>query len=151
IGLVSTAAPIILPNNGLVPATGGTATLVAAASASLPIASTGFCWSVQLHWTPSAIASLDDIDGWQHFAANSKDDNQDWRMSDNEQNHWQGQSLLTDTGATALLAFPANIDYSLILRDVDPVTAATLAPEAGTTLMSTWTANVSNEFGAVLN
>jgi hypothetical protein len=150
-GLLSTAAPILLPNNGLQPAGAGTATLVAAASASLPIASTGFCWAVQFTWNPSALASLDDIDGWEHFVADSPDDNQYWLMSANEENLWQSQSLATDSGATAVLALPANIDYSLVLVDVDPVTVATLAPEAGTTIESSWTTNVSNEFGAVLN
>ena len=150
-GIPTSSAPIILPNNGLQPAGAGTATLVAAASASLPIASTGFCWAVQFTWNPSAIASLDDIDGWEHFVANSKDDNQYWLMSANEENLWQSQSLETDSGATALLAFPANIDYALVLVDVDPVTVATLAPEASTTIESSWTTNVSNEFGAVLN
>jgi hypothetical protein len=148
---VSTAAPIVLPNNGLAPAGAGTATLVAAASGSLPIVSTGFCWAVTFTWQPSSLASLDDIDGWEHFLANSPDANQYWLISDNEENIWQSQTVVSDGGATALIGLPAHFDYAMVWQSVDPITVATLAPRAGTTNTSAWTANVSNEFGAVLN
>src|SRR5215510_2571278 len=130
---VSGVAPILLPNNGLIPGgAGGTATIIGAASASLPINSVGFCWAVQFTWIPSALGSLDDIDGWAHFVANSPDLNQYWQMSENEEALWQSQSVVTDGGASGLLAFYANDDYALYLKSVDPVTLATIAPRAGT-------------------
>ena len=149
---ISTAAQMLLPNNGLSPSSaGGTATVVGAASASLPINSVGFCWAVQFTWVPSALGSLDDIDGWAHFVANSPDLNQYWQMSENEEALWQSQSVATDGGAAVLHTFFANDDYALNLRSVDPVTLATIAPRAGTTPYSGWTTNVSNEYGVVQN
>jgi hypothetical protein len=143
---------MLLPNHGLQPSgAGGTATIVAAASVSLPLASTGFCWVVQFNWLPSAIMSLDDVDGWVHYVVNSPDMIQYWAFSENEQNVWQSQSVATDGGLTALKTFSANMDYALTFFDAEPVTVATLAPRAGTTPYSAWTTNVFNEFGAVLH
>ncbi|HEX5009819.1 MAG TPA: hypothetical protein VFY71_05420 [Planctomycetota bacterium] len=141
---------ILLPNNGFVPSAGGTATLLAAASAMLPIASTGLCWQVKFTWVPSALPLLDDIDGLWHYVTNSPDENQYWAFSDNEQNIWQSQTVATDGGLTAVLAFFANDDYALQLTSAEPDTVATLAPRPGGDFATT-TVNVSNEFGAVVN
>jgi len=141
----------IIPNNGLVPSAGGTSTLIAAAAMTLPITSTGFCWGVAFRWIPTALSSLDDNDGWMHSVSISPDLNQYWMFSDNEQNLWQSQTVASDAGATALRLFFANDDYALTFVDADPVTLATLAPRAGATPYSAWTANVSNEYGVVMN
>ena len=42
-------------------------------------------------------------------------------------------------------------DCQLRVKGADPVTLAVLAPRAGTTPYSAWTANVSNEYGVVMN
>jgi len=141
----------LFPNNGIVPSMGGYKSLIAAAAFSLPIASTGFCWGVTLNWVPSALASSDDIDGWVHSLSVSPDLNQYWMFSDNEENIWQSQSVASDAGATALQTFFANDDYALTFLEPEPVTLATLAPRAGVTPYSAWTANVSNEYGVVLD
>lgn len=136
----------VLPNNGA----GQTATLIAAASANLPISSTGFCWAVQFTWNPSALASLDDVDSWEHYLQNSHDGNQYWGMSNDELNIWQSQSVLLDAGATALAAFPANIDYGLLMSTVEPTTKASLAPVGANAagVYYAQTVNVVKENGA---
>lgn len=117
----------ILPNNSP-PAGPQTATLIAAASANLPIASTGFCWGVQFTWNPSALASLDDVDSWEHYLKNSADGNQYWGISDDDENIWQSSTVGLDGGATALFTLPANFDYGLLMSTVEPSTKASLAP-----------------------
>lgn len=141
---------VLLPNNGLVPSAGGTATLIAAATASLPIASTGFCWGVQFTWIPSALASLDDVDQWAHYVVNSPDGNQYWLMSDDELNIWQSWTAGIDAGATALFNLFANDDYGLLMATVEPSTSASLAPSGQTAagVYYAQTENVINEFGA---
>ena len=149
-GILPAGAQALLPNNGLSPAgMGGVATPIAVASASLQIASTGFCWSVQFTWNPSALVSLDNIDGWAHYLANSPDANQYWMLSDNEENLWQSETVGTTAGGTGLMVFPANVDFDLVFVSIDPVTKATVAPRAGGTVYSSWTRNVSNEYGVV--
>lgn len=119
----------LLPNNGLTPSSnGGTATLVAAASASLPIASTGFCWVVEFTWTPSSLVSSDHIDGWWHWLTNSRDGNQYWGMSSDELNAFQSQTVYLDGGATALVAFFSSTDYEWHSMTVNPSTNSALAP-----------------------
>ena len=126
---IPTSTVAVLPNDGLVGTqANGTATIIAAASASLPIASTGFCWAVQFTWNPSALASLDDVDSWEHYLENSADGNQYWGISDDEETIWQSSSVILDSGATALLALPANMDYGLTMATVEPTTKASLAP-----------------------
>jgi len=141
---------VLLPNNGLVPSVGGTATLIAAAAATLPINSTGFCWGVQFTWIPSALTSLDDVDSWVHYVVNSPDGNQYWLMSDDELNIWQSWSVLVDAGATAIQGFFANDDYGLLMATVEPSTSASLAPtgNAAAGVYYAQTENVVNEFGA---
>jgi hypothetical protein len=141
---------VLLPNNGLVPSAGGTATLIAAAADSLPINSTGFCWGVQFTWIPSALASLDDVDSWAHYVVNSPDGNQYWLMSDDELNIWQSWSVVVDAGATATLGLFANDDYGLLMSTVEPSTSAALAPSGQTAagVYYAQTENVINEFGA---
>ncbi|MCB9899017.1 MAG: hypothetical protein H6825_13510 [Planctomycetes bacterium] len=122
---------ILLPNGGLVPSSlGGTATLVGSTGlAALGIGSTGFCWTIDFTWTPSALPLLDDVDGLWHYAHVSPDDNQYWAMSTNELNAWQSQSVVLDGGAT-LQAFFSSLDYGLLYRSVDPVTEDALQPSA---------------------
>jgi hypothetical protein len=140
----------LLPNNGINPASGGTATLIAAAAATLPIASTGFCWGVQFTWIPSALTSLDDVDSWAHYTQNSPDGNQYWLMSDDELNIWQSWTALTDAGQTAILNLFANDDYGLLMSTVEPSTSASLAPsgQIAAGVYYAQTENVVNEFGA---
>jgi hypothetical protein len=148
---IPSSTVVLLPDNGLISsAAGGTATIVAAAPISIPVASTGFCWTVDFNWVPSALPLLDDLDGLWHYAVNSPDGNQYWSMSGNEQNLWQSQTVGLDAGATALNAFFANADYAMRLYSVEPNTIATLAPRPGGDFAAT-TANVSNELGAVVN
>ncbi len=144
---------VLVPNGGLAPASaGGTAEVAGVAGGiSLPINSTGLCWSVQFTWSPSAVALHDDIDGLWHWVANSHDDNQYWLLSSDEQNLWQSFTVGSDAGLTSTRLFTANVDYTLDFRSVEAVTAATLAPRAGTTPYSSWTDNVSNEYAVVLH
>jgi len=149
---IPTSTLSLLPNDALV-GTGpnnGTATLIAAASASLPIASTGFCWAVQFTWNPSALASLDDVDSWEHYLENSADGNQYWGISDDELNIWQSSSVVLDGGATALVGLPANFDYGLTLSTVEPTTKASLAPVGANAggVYYAQTVNVVKENGA---
>jgi len=141
---------VLLPNNGLVPSAGGTATLIAAATATLPIGSTGFCWGVQFTWIPSALASLDDVDSWVHYTVNSPDGNQYWLMSDDELNIWQSWTAGVDGGATAIFNLFANDDYGLLMSTVEPSTSASLAPSGQLAAGAYYaqTENVINEFGA---
>lgn len=141
------------PENGLLGGAGGIATLVGGGTGelTLPSASAGNCWSVQFTFGGSSLPLHDDIDGLWHWVRNSGDLNQYWQFSDNEQNIWQSQSVGTTGGLTAATAFPANADYALYLVSPEPSTLATLAPRAGVTPYSSWTANVSDEFGVVLH
>jgi hypothetical protein len=141
------ATTVLLPNNGLVPSSnGGTATIIAAASSKLPIASTGFCWVVQFGWAPSALASLDDINGWWTWRTNGVDGNQYWGMSNDEMNVWQSNTVFTDGGQTGLIAFFSNLDYEYHSAAVNPVTNPALAPAgaAGTGLYYATGAGVPN-------
>jgi len=120
---------ILLPNNGLLPASnGGTATLIAAANASLPIASTGFCWAVRFTWTPSALLSLDHVDGWWFWQTNSVNNNQYWAMSNDEGNSYTNNTVVTDVGQTALIAFFASTDLEWHSLSRDPSMNHTIAP-----------------------
>ncbi len=122
---------ILLPNEDIAPsANGGFATLLACATGtSLPIASTGFCWSVQFTWIPSALNSLAwPTGGWWHYLRNSQDNNQYWAMSNDELNTWQTRSVSSDAGLTAITAFTANVEYSLISATRDPYTNVALQP-----------------------
>ena len=136
---------IVLPNNGLVPSgSGGLATLIASAGGiALPINSTGFCWGVQFTWNPSALVSLDDTDGWVHYAVNSPDGNQYWLMSNDELNLWQSWSVGTDAGVTAFTFLPANIDYSYLSATTEPSTSVSLAP-VGANLTGSYYAQTEN-------
>jgi hypothetical protein len=148
---IPTSTTVVIPNNGLVPSgSGGTATIIAAAAASLPINSTGFCWGVQFTWLPSSLASLDDVDSWVHYVVNSADGNQYWLMSDDEMNIWQSWTVALDGGATALLAFTANDDYGLVMSTVEPSTSVSLSPSGNLAagVYYAQTENVVNEFGA---
>lgn len=119
---------LLLPNGGLVPSShGGTATLVANTGlAGLLINSTGFCWVVDFNWLPSALVSLDDVDGWWHYMHNSPDANQYWGMSSDEANTWQSNSVGFD--GAGLQAFFANLDYEYHSKSVDPTANVALAP-----------------------
>lgn len=121
---------LVLPNNGLFPSGhGGTATLIANTGlAGLPITSTGFCWTVNFNWLPSALASLDDVDGWWHYAHTSPDLNQYWGMSDNEMNTWQSFSVARV--GSGLTGFAANLEYAFVMTSSDPQTLDALQPAA---------------------
>jgi hypothetical protein len=147
---IPTTTLTLMPNNGLVgTGSNGTATLIAAASASLPIASSGFCWAVQFTWNPSSLASLDDVDSWEHYLQNSADGNQYWGISDYELNIWQSSTVILDGGATALFGLPANPDYGLTSSTVEPTTKASLAPVGANAagVYYAQTANVVKENG----
>ena len=145
---------VLIPNNGLSsPASGGMSTIVLGGTGFLavPTVSAGNCWAVAFTFGGTALPLLDDIDGLWHWALNSPDDNQYWQLSTNEQNIWQSQSVGISGGLSTMLTFPPNADYALYLTSLEPFTTATLAPRAGTTPYSSWTANVSNEYGVVMN
>ena len=149
------SATILLPNNGLVPSSsGGTATIVGAASnVNIPINSSGFCWGVQFTWIPSAVPFLDDIDGMWHYAINSDDGNQYWGFTNDEMNVWQSNTLVTDGNLTAVFQFPSASDYDFIMATTEPNTIASLAPR-GVNLTGayyTQTENVRNENGVSVN
>jgi hypothetical protein len=127
-GLPSTAA-ILLPNNGLAPASnGGTATLIAAAGASLPIASTGFCWVVMFTWAPSALVGLDNIDGWWHWNINSVNNNQYWGISNDELNSFSSNTVGLSGNQTQLDAFFASFEYEWQATTRDPSMNTALNP-----------------------
>ena len=143
---------VVLPNNGLSPAgMGGSATIIAAATAVLGINSTGLCWGVQFTWIPSSLSGLaDDVDSWVHYTVNSPHGNQYWLMSDDELNIWQSWTVGLDAGGTALQAFYANCDYGLLMSTVEPSTSASLAPvgNLASGIYYAQTENVVTEFGA---
>ena len=127
-GLPSSAISLA-PNNGLVPSSnGGTATLLAVATASLPIASTGFCWGVHFNWTPSAVPSLDDTNGWWTWRQNSPDNNQYWGISNDEMNIHQSSTVFLDGGATAIAAFFGQLNYEAHYTSPNPSTNVALSP-----------------------
>jgi hypothetical protein len=120
---------VLLPNNGLAPASnGGSAFLIAAANASLPIASTGFCWGVRFTWTPTALQSFDHIDGWWFWQTNSVNGNQYWAFSNDEGNTYQSNTIALDGGATGLIAFFASGDYEWHQLSRDPSLNHVIAP-----------------------
>lgn len=120
---------ILLPNNGLLPASnGGTATIIAAASANLPINSTGFCWAVRFTWTPSALLSLDHVDGWWFWQENSVNGNQYWAASNDEGNSFTSNSIATDAGQSALIAFFGSTELEWHQLSRDPSLNHTIAP-----------------------
>jgi hypothetical protein len=149
------SSAILLPNNGLVPSTaGGSADFVGTfTNIALPLMSTSFCWGVQFTFVPTAIALHDDIDGLWHYVINSDDYNQYWGFSNDELNLWQSNSVASDAGLTAVVTFPPNADYDLLLLSAQPTTIATLAP-VGVNLdgaYDTQTGNVQNEYGVTVN
>lgn len=136
---VSSSILCLLPNYGLIPSAGGvngagTATIIAAASATLPINSTGFCWTIQFTWlssalTPSSLTGVTDkITGWWWWLTNSELGNQYWAMSTDEMNTTQSQSIVLTGGASGLIAFLANLDLTCHYLAEDPVTNNALQP-----------------------
>lgn len=118
-----------IPNQKLMPTTlGGTATLIAVGSVNIPIASTGFCWTVQMMWSPTCLALKDDIVGISTWDVTSRDGNQYWAMSNDELNTWQSQSFGSDNGVADIVTFFANADYATHMLSADPVTNDALAP-----------------------
>jgi hypothetical protein len=127
-GLPSSAVALV-PNNGLVPSSnGGTATLLAVATATLPIASTGFCWGVQFNWLPSAVPSLDDVNGWWTWRQNSPDNNQYWGLSNDELNIGQSNTVFLDGGASGIIAFFGQLNYETHYSGPNPASNPALAP-----------------------
>ncbi|MFT7464263.1 MAG: hypothetical protein ACI9EF_002613 [Pseudohongiellaceae bacterium] len=129
VGLPS-STQLLLPNNALLPSTtqGGTATLLGAMTATLPIASTGFCWVVQFNWAPSSLNASDDINGWWRWRTNSTAGNQYWGMSNDELGVWQSNTVATDGGGAGLTTFFANMSYETHSLSATPTTNLALAP-----------------------
>jgi hypothetical protein len=123
---------MLIPNNGLQGPTAlpsATATLIALASdASLGIGSTGFCWAVTFNWLPSAVPALDDINGWWTWKTNSVHGNQYWPWSNDEQNLWRSNTVATDAGCSALVAFFGNVEVEAISEVPSPATNVATAP-----------------------
>lgn len=125
---VPTSAVQLIPENGLLN-TSATATIIAAAvNANLPIASTGFCWVVDFLWAPSALVSLDHVDGWWLWQTNSANGNQYWGGSNDEQNLYQSQTVATDGGASGLIAFFSSFDYEWHSKTQTPAVNTATAP-----------------------
>lgn len=122
-------AKIMIPNNGLLPTSnGGTATIIAAASADLSIASTGFCWTVQFTWLPSALLSMDHVDGWWFWQVNSIHNNQYWAMSTDELNAYSSNTVAVTGGGTALATFFGSTEYEWHSISRDPTLNTALNP-----------------------
>jgi len=156
VGLPSSTA-ILAPNEGLIGGpTSATATLIAlAANNALPIASTGFCWVVQFGWSPSALASLDDIDSWYSWRANGRQGifgQQYWGMSNDDCATWQSQTLGSTGGLAFVYQFFANLNYEYYGISIEPTTMEALAPTGvnGTGTYYTIGAGVPNS-GSSLN
>ncbi len=124
----STAVLPLIPNHGLLPASGGSATLIAAASGNLAVASTGLCWNVEFTWLPTSLPSLDHIDGWWYWAQNGSSGSQYWALSNDELNAFQSHTVGTLAGQTQLAQFFSNVELGLTLTSSDAVTHTTLAP-----------------------
>jgi hypothetical protein len=144
----------LIPNNGIAPSSnGGTVFVIAAASnAEIPIASTGFCWGVQFNWAPSAVVSLDDVNGWWHWRTNSADGNQYWSVSNDENQIWQSNTVFSDLGATDTIEFFNAFDYETYSISPNPSTnvASSPAGSAGTGVYYATGAGVPNS-GSSLN
>jgi hypothetical protein len=126
---LSSSLACLIPNHGLLPSSnGGTTTLLAAASASLPIGSTGFCWVVQFTWTPTAVVSANNADGWWTWLTNSRDGNQYWGISNDELEAIQSLTIASDGGLNNLFAFFGGFEYEYHSASVDPVTNLALQP-----------------------
>lgn len=115
---------VILPDNGLVAAT-GTATIVGAGTGTTAAVASG-CYVVQFTWNASALPFLDNIDGIWHWCVNSADDNQYYIMSDDEMNLTRSNTILLDGGGTALVAFFAVVDYDMHWATLEAGTLAIL-------------------------
>jgi len=153
LGLPSSGLRFLEPDNGLLGGAGGHAEIVLAVTDSIPIPTTsaGACWWVQFAFAGTSLPLQDDIDGLWHWVQNSPDSNQYWEFSDNEQNIWQSQSVVSEGDFAQTFVFTPNMDYALLLVSPDPCTLATLAPLAASTPYSDWTMNVGNQNGVVLN
>jgi hypothetical protein len=116
---------VLLPDNGLVAAT-GTATLIGGGTGTLGPVASG-CYVVQFTWTGSALPFLDTIDAAWHYAVNSADANQYWIMSDDEMNLTRSNTVITDGGVTAVVQFFSVIDYDTHWASLEANTSAILA------------------------
>jgi hypothetical protein len=141
---------VLIPNNGLQGPTAlpsATATIIGLASdASLGIGSTGFCWLVTFNWLPSAVPALDDINGWWTWKTNSVHGNQYWPWSNDEQSIWQSNTVATDVGCSALVAFFGNVEVEAISIVPAPATNVATAPN-GLNQMSPYAFIGSDPFG----
>ncbi len=130
-GLPSTTT-ILIPNNGLQgtngSGAGGTATILAAAGANLGISSTGFCWNVEFTWLPTAVQSMDHIDGWWHWQTNSVNNNQYWAMSNDEMNSYSSNTIGLGGGGSALQIFFGSTEYEWHSTSRDPTLNTALNP-----------------------
>lgn len=119
---------LLLPNEGLDPATTATATtILEILDLELPISGGDFIWEIQLELV-TPVESPDDIDGWWHWATNSPDDNQYWGISVDDLGLWHSHTVLSDDNMQAVKTLNAGEEYGLLLMSADPVTHAALAP-----------------------
>ena len=140
------------PNNGFTGTSPtGTETLLALGWGSLAIASTGFCWSVQFNWVPSAVGALDGNEGWWYWWRNSRDNNQYWAMSNDELNIVQSQSVATQDGLTTVNAFFASTDLGYMDISIDPSTNDALAPVGFQAAGTYYATSTDGSGGAILN
>ncbi len=119
----------LLPNNGLLPTSnGGSAEVIAAACATIPLPSADECWIIEFTWIPSALQSLDHVDGWWHWLTNSSFGNQYWALSTDELNTYSSNTVGTDSDLTLVTTFFSNVEYDFYATSRDPVLHEVLAP-----------------------
>jgi hypothetical protein len=116
---------LVLPDNGIVNGS-GTATLVAAGDGTL--AATSGCFVVEFSFGGTAAPFLDNIDAIYHYAVTSFDENQYWILSTDEMTLWQSSTIVTDQGATALIAFFQVTEYDTHWQTMEANTHTALAP-----------------------
>ncbi|HZL98949.1 MAG TPA: hypothetical protein VFD43_01740 [Planctomycetota bacterium] len=121
------AQTVLLPDNGLVAAT-GTATIVFALQNDYSVPGSGcyihhFTFAGNVDW-------LDNIDGAWHYLVNSEDQNQYWGMTFDEMNLTRSNTVGLDAGQTALTQFFAPVEYDMQWATREASTLAVLAPHA---------------------
>ncbi len=137
---------VLIPNENLSPSGAGMASLlIGVEPGAISITSTGFCWTTQFQWVPSAISSLNDANnGWWMWTANNPLGNQYWGMSGDELNLWKSHTVASDNGLTAVTPFTADAEYSRVMTATQPSTNLATWPTAffGESPYGTNTSNV---------
>jgi hypothetical protein len=126
---------IMIPNNGIVPSSnGGTFGAIAATEfGPFALGSSGGCWILSYTWLPTALQSLDHIDGWWQWLSNAGNGSQYFGLSVDELNAYTSNSLVTLDSHTGAAAFLANVEYEWhnLVRDPTPHMALAPAGAAG--------------------